>query len=258
MGTLSPLRKAILVVGGLLSLGVITFSTLSMIDWMARTTDEHDTDITPQRQSIVIHNSGDITVTPSPDDKVHVHTRVRYGLSKPQLFEQSASDGVILEARCHGWAGFDSCDVHYEVTVPASFRVEVLASVGDVSATGLTGTVTLSTTAGDVEANGLTGPLTLRSTVGDVYGTGLRSDTVQARTSAGDVSLSFAASPHSVDAHSTVGDVDVAVPPGRYRVQASSGAGDQFVDAALQSGDSDLRIDVSSNAGDVTVRRALA
>jgi Putative adhesin len=258
MGTLSPLRKVILAVGGLLTLGVITAATLSMIDWMAQVTYERNTDITPQRQSIVIHTSGDIAVAPSPDDKVHVHTRVRYGLSKPQLFEQSTSDGVILEARCSGWAGFDSCDIHYEVTVPASFEVEVLASVGDVSATGLTGTVKLSTTGGDVEANGLTGPLTLSSTVGDVFGTGLRSDTVQARTSAGDLSLSFAESPRSVDAHSGIGDVDVAVPPDRYRVRTSSGAGDQFVDATLQSPDADLRIDASSSAGDVTVRRALA
>jgi hypothetical protein len=253
MGTLSPLRKVILIVGGLLTLGVITCSVLSVVDWMGRTTREEDFVLSAESAHLVVRNSGDVVLVPSLDNRVHVHVRVRYGLDKPTLVQRSTSDGVTLESRCRHRIGLDTCDVDYKVAVPPSFDVEVVSSTGDVSATGLSGTVKLTTSTGSVTAYQMSGELTLRTSAGDVRGTDLRGRTVLARTAAGDVSLDFAATPQEVTAHASAGDVNIAVPPGQYQVTASSRAGDAFVDPRLLSDRSDLKISATSSAGDVTV-----
>ncbi len=259
MGTLSPLRRLILVVGGLLSLGVITMATLSLVDWMGRTSYERDTVFATEGQRLIVRNSGDIAVNASDDGRVHVHVRVQYGLYKPRLVEQSTSDGVTLESNCRGWVGFNGCRVDYSVSVPPSFAVTVVASTGDVSATGLSGPVQLTTSAGDVQVSRMTGELRLRTSAGDVHGNELRSPQVDARTSAGDVTLAFSTAPDRVAAQTSAGDVDIAVPRGDlYRVSAGSRAGSENVDSSLQSADSTRSITVTTSAGDVTVRRTAA
>jgi DUF4097 and DUF4098 domain-containing protein YvlB len=160
---------------------------------------------------------------------------------------------VLLESQCHVWIGTNSCNVNYTVAVPPAFAVEVIASAGDVRASGLTGTVRLTTAAGDVHVDRMFGDLTLRTSAGDVDAFNLRSDTVEARTAAGDVMLAFADAPRTVSAQTFAGDVDVVVPAGRYQVVATTSAGDSFVDPGLQSADSTLRITASSRAGDVHV-----
>jgi DUF4097 and DUF4098 domain-containing protein YvlB len=253
MGTLSPLRKVILIVGGLLTLGVVAVSVLSIVDWMGRASYEHDFVLPTEGHHLVVRNTGDIVLTPSPDNQVHVHVRVQYGLYKPTLVQESTSDGVMLESHCRHWIGADSCEVDYSVLVPRSFDVEVIASAGDVSATGLSGTVKLTTSAGNLRAEQMSGELTLRSTAGDVRASDLRSSIVRARTAAGDIALAFSGVPQNVTAQATAGDVRVTVPSGQYQVAASSTAGDEFVDPGLQSSESERKITATSTAGDVTV-----
>jgi hypothetical protein len=258
MRTLSPLRRTILVVGGLLSLGVITVAVLSIVDWMARTTYEQNTAVATSGQRLVVHNNpGDIDVTPSTDGQVHVRLQVRYGLYRPSITQESTADGITLGAHCRGWVvGVNGCSVRYSVAVPPAFTVEVVASAGDISATGLTGQVSLISSAGDIRATGLSGTLTMRTSAGDVRGTELRDGEVHARTSAGDVDLAFAEAPRDVTAQSSAGDVDVALPTGElYLVDVRSSAGDEYVDPAMRSPESARTVTATTSAGDVTVHR---
>jgi hypothetical protein len=269
---LSPQRKAILVVGGLLSLIVITLTTLTMVDHLGHTSYERDSEFAASgTRHLRVWAPHGISITTSTDGKVHVHKSVEYGLARPELVEKPTANGVVLEADCHGWMAVSSCSVAYEVRVPPDFSIEAVSQTGDVSATGLTGNATLTTTAGTIQVGQLSGNLKLHTRAGEVVGIDLgRSPasgdaggsepdgpTVDARTSAGDVTLTFAAPPRKVTAHTSAGNVEVTVPPGSgYRIDADTRAGDQHVDHSLESRGSDRFIVVTSSAGDVTVRAA--
>jgi DUF4097 and DUF4098 domain-containing protein YvlB len=115
-------------------------------------------------------------------------------------------------------------------------------------------TVVASSSAGDVRASGLAGVLQLHSSAGDVKGTGLQSAQVSASSSAGDVSITFAAVPLVVDATSSAGDVTVRVPGTvAYHVKsAHTSAGDSHV-GVRQDDTSTHIITATSSAGDVTI-----
>jgi hypothetical protein len=256
VATLSPMRRLILLVGGLLSLAVIAWTALSLVDLMGRVSYADDRVLPAAGQHLVVRGSGDLEISASTDGRVHVHTAVRYGLYRPRLVQESTPDGVLLDGGCRGWIGFNSCTVDYAVQVPREFTVEVHSTAGDVSVAGLSGSVSVSTTAGDVSADQDTGPITLSTHAGDVRATHLGSRTVTATTHAGDVQLTFTAPPGTVTARTSAGDIDVAVPAGTeggYLVTATSNAGDEHVDSRLQSATSWRRITASSSAGDVSV-----
>jgi DUF4097 and DUF4098 domain-containing protein YvlB len=273
---LSPQRKVILVVGGLLSLIVITVTTLSIVDHMGhrsyQTTGELAASGTRHLLVRAPHGISITANTDPTDNNVHVRTSVEYGLARPDIVERSTADGVILEADCHGWMAMSSCSVAYEVQVPRDFSVDVRSSTGTVSATGLDGIARLTTSAGDIQVSQMGGDLTLRTSAGSVVGTHLgrspdsgdveNSDpdgpAVEASTSAGNVTLAFTTPPERVTAHASAGNVDVAVPRDDtlYQITTEHHAGDPHIDDSLRSATSARAIVVSSSAGDVTVRAA--
>jgi hypothetical protein len=270
--SLTPLRRTILVVGGLLSLLVITLTTLSIVDHLAHTSYQTPLEFAaPGTHHLRVWAPHGISVTASTDGRVHVRKSVEYGLARPDFVEKPTADGVVLEANCHGWMAVSSCSVAYEVQVPPDFSIEAVSQTGDVSATGLAGSATLTTTAGTIQASQMSGNLTLHTRAGEVVGidlgripaSGDAGDSkpdgpiVEARTSAGDIKLTFAVQPRKVTARTAAGDVEVMVPPGSgYRIEADTQAGEQHVDPSLESRGSDRTIVVTSSAGDVTVRPA--
>jgi putative adhesin len=267
MSTLSPLRRAILLIGGLLSLGVITLAVLSIVDAMGRTTVHHDSpplDLAG-RPLTIRDNGGDIDLSNSPDGRVHISYDVVYGLRQPTAEVVSTSDSVRLEAHCREWLPFSHCEVNYHVQVPTGVTVDVKSSAGEVTAHDLTGHITLNSSAGDITADRIGGDaLTLHSSAGEVVARQLTATSVDASSSAGDVNLNFRAAPAKVTARSSAGDVHLTVPPastgddGLYRVEAISSAGEHHVDPILQSGTSARTITATSSAGDVTVSRSPA
>jgi hypothetical protein len=111
--------------------------------------------------------------------------------------------------------------------------------------------------AGAVEARGLSGVLTLNSSAGSVSGAGLRSREVEARSSAGSVTLRWAddADPRRVSAESSAGSVSVLLPDvagTAYRVDADSSAGSTTVDVRTDPSSS-REVRAHSSAGSVTV-----
>jgi DUF4097 and DUF4098 domain-containing protein YvlB len=161
--------------------------------------------------------------------------------------------GVTVSGHCPN-AVVISCTQNIEVHVPATFTVTAHSDDGDVSAAGLTGALSLTSSVGDVRDDGATGLLVMDSTAGDVDGTNLASAEVTASSSAGDVDLQFSGEPTKVEAGSSVGDVDVRVPNTvAYHVTVQSSAGDVST-KVLEDSASPRTIDAHSSAGDVSVR----
>ncbi|RTL65711.1 MAG: hypothetical protein EKK42_19290 [Pseudonocardiaceae bacterium] len=203
----------------------------------------------------VTSNSGDITVVLSADDAVHVRTQARHGLATPDLVAESGPTGLVLDSHCNGFLG-DFCQVSYTVAVPRDVSLMVSGGMGDVVVRDVDGRVDVDNTGGDVLLTGIGGDVTVRTVSGDVVATDMRSGSVLAETTLGDVSVAGAVAPTSVTARSTLGDIDVAVPATRpYRVDVGPGS-DAGSTRVLLPVDPTATATVSatSDHGDVTVR----
>jgi hypothetical protein len=216
-------------------------------------TVERTNAFTPATGRLVVDADGDVTIGPSSDGQVHVHTVVRHGLDEPEIVQESTPSGVRLDARCREFLAV-RCDVRHEVQVPPAFEVVIDGVDGDVTATRLSGPLRVERVSGDITAIDLSGPLDLRSRTGEIRGDALRAGVVRAASDTGDVQLELVAPPQSVDVVADNGEVDLAVPVGTaYRVDARSDAGEERVLVPLDpASPHTLRVD--GDTGDVTVR----
>lgn len=246
---LSPARRVVLALGGILVLLAVAWAAVSAVAVMSRVQVERTTALAASPRLAVQTDAGPIDVRPSPDGKVHVTTVERYSLRRPRLTMRSSGGRLELGADCPSLSF--SCSVGYTVLVPAATEVDVTSGGGDVSATDLTGPARLESSAGDVTATRMTGRLQLRSSAGDVSGRDLGTE-LDARSSAGDVDVSFAVAPTDVRAESSAGDVTVTVPGGPYQVDADASAGTSRITVPTDP-NSPRRILAHSSAGDVEV-----
>jgi DUF4097 and DUF4098 domain-containing protein YvlB len=215
---------------------------------------ERTSTFTPAAGRFVVDTTaGDVTLSPSTDGQVHVHTVVRHGLGRPELIEESTPAGLRLDLDCNDALG-SHCEVEYTVLVPPAFEVVIGGTAGDVTASRLTGPLTVDRLAGDVAVFDLTGPLDLRTRTGAIRGDDLRSELVRAASDIGDVQLELLAPPRSVDIDAATGEVDLAVPAGAaYRIDARTDSGDERVLVpADPASPRVLRLD--GDTGDLTVR----
>jgi Putative adhesin len=259
MSTLTPLRRAILLVGGLLALGVITVAVLSIVDSLGRTTAERDDTLSTRDGSLIVRNgSGPVDLVPSHDSAVHIHTTMEYGIFHPSVEIAEESGSVTLRSSCRGdWLPMTKCEVRYRIEVPANTKLDVHATTGDISATELTGgTISLQSTAGTIAVDHITASaLVLHSNVGDLSAIDISTPNVDARATAGTIMLEFDKTPDKVKAHTTVGDVNIAIPPtAGYDITTSTNAGNATVDSAIpQDASSKHTVDASTTAGDLVI-----
>ncbi|TWF82493.1 putative adhesin [Pseudonocardia hierapolitana] len=239
---------AVLVV--VLACGIGAFSLLSAV---VTGTVERTNAFASATGRLVVDADGDVTIGPSSDGRVHVHTVVRHGLGEPEIVQESTLGGVRLGARCSEFLAV-RCDVRHEVQVPPTFRVLIDGSEGDVTASRLSGPLTVDRLTGDITADDLTGPLDLSSHAGEITGDALRTEVLRADSDVGDVRLELVVPPRSVEITTESGDVDLAVPADTtYRVDARTDTGRQRVLVPLDP-DSTRTLRVDGDSGDVTVR----
>jgi DUF4097 and DUF4098 domain-containing protein YvlB len=245
-----PAVVAAAVLAVLLACGAGAFSLLSEI---VTSTVERTNVFPPATDRLLIDADGDVTIGPSADGQVHVHTVVRHGLGEPEIVQESTTAGVRLGAGCREFLAV-RCDVLHQVQVPPAFHVVIDGSDGDVTATRLTGPLTVDRSTGDITAVDLTGPLDLRSRTGEIRGDALRGEAVRAESTTGDVQLELLVPPRSVEVTARDGEVDVAVPADTtYRVEADTRSGEERVLVPLDPA-STRTLRLRGVSGDVTVR----
>jgi len=146
---------------------------------------------------------------------------------------------AVLTSRCPQGINFgNTCRVEYMATVPARVTVDVEGAAGDISLTGPLTNATVNTAAARITGNGL--------------GAG----TIKATTSAGQVDLTFAAAPTSVQVKTDAGQVTLALPGAdRYNVSVNTTIGSQNTSVDIDPS-SAHRIDVTATIGSVTIKKA--
>jgi hypothetical protein len=254
--TPAAVRRALFALAALSGLFLVAGGTMAALDLAARKTTEQVRTYTGIR-GLDIADAGDVRLTSAPAGApVQVRARVTEGLRSPQRDVQRRADGTLaLSSSCPVVIG-GSCDVDYEIAVPAGTAVRVDANGGDVRAEDLVSTlpVELTSSGGDITASGVTAPeLRLSSSAGDVDASGVRAGVVRAQSSGGDVSLSLRTPPDRLDAGSSAGDVEIVLPDETYRIDASTSAGD-VDDRQVRNDPSSPRIvHARSSAGDVVI-----
>ncbi|MET7783247.1 DUF4097 family beta strand repeat-containing protein [Streptomyces mirabilis] len=165
----------------------------------------------------VDNNGGNIEIVAGTGSAIKVTERLEYSDSKPKT-EHSVSGGelALKGGDCGGSAS--KCSVDYRIEVPAGVKVDASTGGGNITGTGLGGTVV-------------------------------------AKTSGGNIDVAFGTAPASVNADSEGGNVTVKLPKGSYAVDASTDGGNKKVDVPVNDGSAN-KVKAHSAGGDVTVRSA--
>jgi Putative adhesin len=269
--TRSERGLALLVGGGLAAL-LMVWGAMHVAGWTLGTASRTDHQVIQGPLSALRIQSdgpGDVVVVAATGPDTTIDSEARGSFRAPRLRVDVNGSDVRVHGGCGG-VFFNRCRASVTVHVPPGTTVDV-SSRGDVSASGLSGRVGVTTTSGDVTASDLSGPAqlhtssgdiqvhdlsgtaSLAASSGDVEGNDLSSGTVRARTGSGDIDLVFASAPDSADAETGSGDVDLLVPrSARYFVDAETSSGDRVIGVPTARHAVHL-LRVRAGSGDITV-----
>jgi len=271
---MTPWRWVALVVGTPLALLAIGWTALTAVAFAGLGSARVNL-ATPLhgRTAVVSVDEGDITVGPGPADQLRVRGTLHYSLVRPRLRWQRTPSKIALHAHCRVPTGV--CSFDYTVTVPPMARSEIHTVSGNLTASGLAGTVTLSTDSGDLRATRISGNATIsddagditvtslagaraliNSDAGDITGRAVSSQILTVQDQAGDIRVVFTKVPQRVEVSDSVGDITLVLPPGptRYRVSASTSSGSKSV-TVPRSATSPHVILATDDSGDITITR---
>ena len=136
-----------------------------------------------------------------------------------------------------------SGDVSWTLTVPADTEIEFSTASGDITATGLKGSIEASTASGDIDLRDVSADVDISTASGDANLVNLDGDIeistasgdIDIEDSEGDIELSTASG--DIDATDVSGDIDLGAASGDIKISGSRGT----FDIGCASGDVDVK-----------------
>jgi DUF4097 and DUF4098 domain-containing protein YvlB len=187
-------------------------------------------DVSGRTRLEVSSPSGDVIVTGSADNKVHVHGSVKasgLGFDKPRqrLDEVIANPGIeqkgdTIRVGRH-FSNFRNVTINYTIQVPHDTEVAVNVVAGSQTIRGVRGPVTAQSASGSLIVEGVERDAQLTTASGSVQATDVGDD-VRASSGSGNVTVKNAKG--DVRANSLSGSVQVIKPGGRVDADSASGA----------------------------------
>jgi DUF4097 and DUF4098 domain-containing protein YvlB len=186
---------------------------------------------------------------------VHVRMTGSYFGNEPTLTARTSGGVTEVRGGCRPQL-FSRCSLTVAVQLPRSLPTTVNGENGRITASGLTGRISLSTTNGTIETLGTVGRVDLRTTNGDIRVTEAASASVAGTTTNGSVTMQFVSPPESVDAGSTNGSVTVRVPVDgvTYRVTAQTTNGNVDSGSVPSNSTSRRSITAQTTNGGITIQ----
>lgn len=171
--------------------------------------------------SVVVKDArrGSIDVKAGDGPGVTIHRTVHYRDDATPKPTQQVSGGVLTFSN-----GCDNCYIDYELQVPASAKVQLSNSSGEVTVSGVAA-ADISTSSGPVTTEQIAGPLKVETSSGSITGSALSGPSAEVRTDSGATRLTFAKAPTSVVTDTGSGDMTLKVPGGPYKVDVSTTSG---------------------------------
>ena len=269
---MTPGRWVALVIGVPLALLVIGWTALTAVAFTGLGSSRVNLAVPVHgRTAAVSVDEGDITAGPGPAGEVRVHGTLHYSIARPKLHWQRSRSTIALHARCQLPTGI--CSFDYAVTVPPVARSRVSTGSGNLTASGLAGTITLGADSGDVKATRISGNVTIsdhsggitvtslagaRALItndsGDITGQAVSSQILTAQNQSGNIRVVFTKVPQRVQISDSSGDITLVLPPGptTYRVSASTSSGSTSI-SVPRSQTSPHLISVTDQSGDITI-----
>jgi len=269
---MTPGRWVALVVGTPLALLAIGWTALTAVAYAGLGSYRVNVAVpVAGRTATMSMDNGDINVGPGPAGQLRVHGTLRYSLLKPYVSWRRTASGVAFRSRCRAPAGI--CLLDFAVTLPAVGRSAVSDASGDLTASGLAGTVTLNDGSGNITATRISGAPTVSDGSGDIVVTslsasralimddsgditasGVSASSLTATDQSGDITVTFTKVPDRVRISDASGDVTLVLPPGpaTYRVSASTSSGSTSVSVPRTLTSPHL-VSVTSQSGDISI-----
>jgi hypothetical protein len=239
--------------GSIFTAGALGFGTVQAVAGIAHEERDVRTVVREPVRVLDVEADGTVTVIGGTRGPITVEEHISRGLQEPKRSLRVDGDRLTVRGTCTAFPQ-TFCSDDITVRVPSSVRV-VVDGLG-VRVSGVSG-ARLESHGDDVTAESLSGTVRLRSHGGSVSAIALRAAAVDADSSGGDVSLTFARSPQHVVANSSGGNVNVVLPdrPLAYRVETSASGGS--ADSGIRTDPTSPRlIRAASSGGDVTIRYA--
>ncbi len=250
---LTAARRAVLIVGVPLTLVLFSWTALSAVAFLGHASYSVARTVAWNGGAVTIAvDTGDLTISPSTDNSVHVSGVVQYSVRKPLLHVTTSAAGVTVNLVCPPvLAGI--CSVDLAVTVPAQAVVVASSDSGHVTASNLTG-ATLSTDSGDLTTTGLLGSARLHTDSGSITATSLGASPVTASADSGSITLNFVEVPQRVTVQDDSGSVTLAVPTQgtAYNIGAHTDSGSTAIGVPTDPASTNS-ISITVDSGDVHV-----
>jgi hypothetical protein len=272
---MTPGRVTALVIGAPVALAIIFAVAASIVANFGEDSIPVDQTIALQGTTAAVTvDNPDITLSASaaPGRLVRVRGELTGAFIRPEFDLRATAEGVTMSSHCVIPTG--SCTGSLDVTVPAglpvlasdangnltasglSGQVSLSAWAGDLTAQRLSGNVALSDSSGELTASGLSGSaVRLSNSAGDITVTGLAATDVTGNVSSGDITLTFTRVPQHVDVTASSGDITLVLPPGPayYQVAAQASGGSISVGVNRRSSSPHV-INARDNSGDITIK----
>jgi hypothetical protein len=191
----------------------------------------------PVGQLSLNNPAGSVTVT-AADGPITVSETAKYTDDKPGT-SHTVSGGtlVLTNSGCPEERVVNGrCEVDWEIRAPAGTNLDLESDAGEITVTGMSGSIRA------------------RADSGGVSGRGLTSKSVTAKSDAGGVHLAFTQPPDQAKASSDAGGIHIELPSGTsYAVAAHSDTDNPKIDVAQDSG-SPHRIQAKSDAGSIKIK----
>jgi hypothetical protein len=250
---LTSARRIVLVAGVPLTIALFCWGALSAVAFLGHASYSVARTVAWTGGTVTIAvDTGNLTVSPSNDNSVHVSGVVQYGAIRPVLQVNTGASGVTVNLSCPPVLS-GNCSANLAVMVPAQAVVVASSDSGDVTALNLTG-ASLSSDSGDVTATGLLGSAHFHTDSGGITATSLGASDVTASADSGSITLNFVDVPHRVTVQDDSGSVTLGVPGPRtaYKIDAHTDSGAATIDVPTDPASPDS-ISISVDSGDVHV-----
>ncbi|MFF3438901.1 DUF4097 domain-containing protein [Streptosporangium sp. NPDC002721] len=224
------MRKNMLVAGAVVgSMFVLSGCDLAL-DFRERRQEVVSYDVTGRLTALdVATDSGDIVVTESDREAVHVTETIHWRGARPTPSHPVNGGTLTLRDECRG-----NCSVDYKVEIPRGLTARLDTGSGTITMRGLTGETNATSGSGDIEAGGLT------------------SKRFTAEAGSGDVEARFSAPPEGVRIETGSGDVVAYLPKEGYDVTAETGSGEKTVEVTEDPA-SPRKVTLKTGSGDAQV-----
>jgi hypothetical protein len=221
--------SALLVVGGFvaLAIGALTSREQRVVSYP----------VTGALQGLTFDlGDGDITIVGGGRrDTVSVQRTEHYAFGRTPETVRSVAAGVLkVGSRCPT-SLLAGCTVAYRVVVPDNLALDIRTTSGDVALRGYRGTARVASTSGSIDIAGYCG------------------NALDARASAGDITLDAICAPPKTTLRAGSGSVHATLPAGRYDIDAESTSGKARVRGITPRDDAPYSVQVLSGSGDVDV-----